>query len=216
VDAIATAAKAGWSLQRLGTLAVATAAAVAVIRSVSLTQGVNPIYLYQSPHTRLDAPSSAPPFGVMYVAGWLDRLGPRAATALGVAAIGGIAATARLAVPHQRSLYQGLYTAIAVAGAALVVSALQCGAWLRWALTAPPLVAVGATSYSLYLWHLPVFLWLRRNAPGWSLGPAVAASVTTALAVSWLSYRFVERPFLRRRRSAHRDPAGAPAPARAS
>ncbi len=59
-----------------------------------------------------------------------------------------------------------------------------------------PLVAIGKRSYSIYLWHWPVFVFLR---PGEELpldGPAAdVVRVVIALALSELSYRRIEQPF---------------------
>ena len=72
-------------------------------------------------------------------------------------------------------------------------------------LETPVVVAVGLASYSLFLWHIPVITWLRAHGltlGGWGgllLNLAVAALVAGAL--SALTYRFVERPALRHKRS---------------
>jgi peptidoglycan/LPS O-acetylase OafA/YrhL len=61
-------------------------------------------------------------------------------------------------------------------------------------LSAPPLVAVGLASYSLYLWHWPVLAFLRVYlGPAIPLGWLAAAAVLVAIVTS-LSWRFVERP----------------------
>ncbi|MGN6128732.1 MAG: acyltransferase family protein [Nocardioidaceae bacterium] len=60
--------------------------------------------------------------------------------------------------------------------------------------------AVGRVSYSLYLWHVVPLLLLEQevaHVPRPVLG--VAVLVATA-ALTWLSYRWLERPFLRSRR----------------
>lgn len=62
-----------------------------------------------------------------------------------------------------------------------------------------PLLFAGRVSYSAYLYHLPLLLTWNLYAPpelGWAGFPAYLA---LALAVAWLSYRFVERPFMRSR-----------------
>ena len=62
-----------------------------------------------------------------------------------------------------------------------------------------PLAFAGRVSYSAYLVHLPVLLLWNRDAaalPPWLSLPLYLAAV---FALSWLSWRFVERPFLRRR-----------------
>jgi peptidoglycan/LPS O-acetylase OafA/YrhL len=68
------------------------------------------------------------------------------------------------------------------------------------------LVAIGVVSYSLFLWHLPVLLWLKLH--GFTAGGGVPGLVfnlvliaVVAGALSALSYRYVELPALRRKRS---------------
>jgi peptidoglycan/LPS O-acetylase OafA/YrhL len=56
---------------------------------------------------------------------------------------------------------------------------------------------VGRASYSLYLWHVVPFLLLAdAPAPKPVLG---MVAVGSAIALTWLSHRFLERPFLRPR-----------------
>jgi peptidoglycan/LPS O-acetylase OafA/YrhL len=65
-------------------------------------------------------------------------------------------------------------------------------------LSRKPLVSVGLISYSLYLWHWPVFAFQKY------LGFSMANQLTQALLAlatflpAWLSYRFVETPFRRK------------------
>jgi peptidoglycan/LPS O-acetylase OafA/YrhL len=79
-----------------------------------------------------------------------------------------------------------------------------------------PLVAAGVVSYSLFLWHLPVILWLQHRGltfGGWTGLPINLVIVgVVAGGLSALTYRFVELPALRRKRST-RVPAR-PAPHR--
>lgn len=57
-----------------------------------------------------------------------------------------------------------------------------------------PMVYVGLRSYSLYLWHWPIFVLLR-----WTLGLDTSLSMAVALGLTvfmaWASYAFVEQPF---------------------
>ena len=60
-----------------------------------------------------------------------------------------------------------------------------------------PLAWLGRISYSLYLWHFPLLVWL-----GWQSVGGLRASVAVAISVgvAAVSYYFVEQPFLRRGR----------------
>jgi peptidoglycan/LPS O-acetylase OafA/YrhL len=65
-------------------------------------------------------------------------------------------------------------------------------------LASTPMAFIGRISYSLYLWHWPVLVVLRYQHPD---GLPLAAQVTAAVAIfalSVLSWRFVEQPFLRK------------------
>ena len=64
-------------------------------------------------------------------------------------------------------------------------------------LSGAPLRGLGTISYGLYLWHLPVLLWLRFEglmASGFVV-PWIEVSVLAA-AVAYLSWVFVERPVI--------------------
>lgn len=77
-----------------------------------------------------------------------------------------------------------LWIELAVAGLAVVATA-ACVDGLRM-MEWKPLRWVGVVSYGLYLWHKPLMLL--------SWGPWVGLAV--ALAATWLSWRYVEAPFL--------------------
>lgn len=62
-------------------------------------------------------------------------------------------------------------------------------------LSLPPLVGMGLISYSLYLWHWPLIVFVEygqdHKLSGWSSVGVIVASVVLAI----LSWRYVERPF---------------------
>jgi acetyltransferase len=71
-----------------------------------------------------------------------------------------------------------------------------------------PLAAVGTVSYGLYLWHLPLLLWLRSvGALPLDLLGGVAVVLPLSLGVAALSWFAVERPTLR---WAHASTRGTP------
>jgi peptidoglycan/LPS O-acetylase OafA/YrhL len=84
-----------------------------------------------------------------------------------------------------------------ILSACVLVGALQ-GGWLSRALSWPPLVALGAISYGVYLAHWPIFVALPQgrlglHGLGWH---AVQLVLTFAAAIA--SYRLLERPIRRR------------------
>lgn len=89
----------------------------------------------------------------------------------------------------------GRYILIPVLGAVLVILATDRCHFVGRVLAWQPLVAIGLLSYSLYLWHQPVFAFARYQSDivsgGWQIG--VLALLLVPLA--YLSWRFVEVPF---------------------
>ena len=60
-------------------------------------------------------------------------------------------------------------------------------------------VAIGKRSYGIYLYHFPIFIALGAlGTPDtwWKAAGVSILKISAALMVAWLSYRFIERPFL--------------------
>jgi peptidoglycan/LPS O-acetylase OafA/YrhL len=79
-----------------------------------------------------------------------------------------------------------------------------------------PFVAVGAASYSLFLWHYPVIEWLREQGltvdGGWgALAFNFVLVAIVAGGLSALTYRYVESTALQHKRRG-RTPTTAPEP----
>ncbi len=120
---------------------------------------------------------------------------------IGIAAFAVIAWTAVRWPTSGGPAYSGWFPALAVASAALVWSLNGTGWWQAlWSLS--PLSELGRISYGVYVWHWPIFLWLRNGAH-----PTVgrfALQVTITLVAAVLSYRLLEhrvriaRPAIRR------------------
>ncbi|MEL7345918.1 MAG: acyltransferase family protein, partial [Pseudomonadota bacterium] len=90
----------------------------------------------------------------------------------------------------------GLPGLVPVVGTVLIL-VFSCGPAQR-ILSLGPVVGIGLISYSAYLWHNPMFS-LARVALG-DHPPALlmGALTLTTLALAWISWRYIERPFRRR------------------
>lgn len=90
--------------------------------------------------------------------------------------------------PGINALYPTVGTAM------LIVSGRDTATLLTRVLSLRPLVFVGLISYSLYLWHWPVVVFVRYAG----LDPTLllsSAIVTVSILLAWLSWKYVETPF---------------------
>ena len=93
------------------------------------------------------------------------------------------------------ALYLGGFTAVALAGAALILAALGDGPAARL-LAAPWIVSVGLASYTLYLWHFPVFMVVRDQLAEIPWPVRVLVGLLATAVATGLSRRLIERPTL--------------------
>jgi peptidoglycan/LPS O-acetylase OafA/YrhL len=187
----------------LAVTAVALVAAVAWWRYDRIEAGESYYLLYLATTSRLDAPLIGALAALAVHAGWLDRLRGRAATVVGLAGLAAVLACATRLRMSDPVLYRGLFSLVAVAAACAVVGAVRSGGGaLARGLGVRPLVLAGMLSYSLYLWHVPIFQWLGDATPGWPAPVRSLVGTALAVAAALASYVLVERPFLRRRHTA--------------
>lgn len=82
-----------------------------------------------------------------------------------------------------------------------VVAALTTAGPLTTVLAWRPLVWMGERSYGLYLWHFPVLsLALNQSTAAVPQAVRVVGGIAVSLVAAAVSYRVMERPFLRRSR----------------
>jgi len=80
----------------------------------------------------------------------------------------------------------------------LILAILWGGQWIHRPFESWPMRTIGLFSYSLYLWHLPV---IHGDIPLLA-GRPLALVLGCVFLIAYLSYQFVERPFLKRRHRA--------------
>ncbi len=119
------------------------------------------------------------------------RVAPWAA----VAALIAVLVTMRVATDRTIALYRGGFLVFGLVCAVIVVIlAVMPDAPISKFLRHPVLVAIGLRSYSLYLWHWPVRVFLTPSSglDGFAL---FAARLVMSVVLAELSFRFIERPF---------------------
>lgn len=122
-----------------------------------------------------------------------------------------VAASLLIAQIFDRSVYEFVLPLFGVAVACLLLSlVLVEDSLLGRALSLRPLVYVGKISYGVYLWHQIV---LGSGLLPRSLGfyPHAAVGIALTMGIAAASYRYVEQPFLRRKRRERVAPETSPA-----
>jgi hypothetical protein len=187
---------------RLTLTALTVLAASSLALSAVLTTRAWPLAFYTMPPRFWELGSGM--ILCLSMEGWRPRLQAaspglqRAATGLSLALI------AIAFGPFTDSHFPFPMAVLPVAGTIGLIALVSAGAGgsVRAALASSPMTAIGRRSYSLYLWHFPIFVLFRWTAglDRWSLD-ALALGLTVGLAE--ISYRFVERPFRGHRGFAH-------------
>ncbi|MBI4987965.1 MAG: acyltransferase [Rhodocyclales bacterium] len=103
----------------------------------------------------------------------------------------GLAAIVAASMGFSRdSAWPGLNALLPVAGAMLVIAN---GSGRTRLLGSALLQGIGRWSYSIYLWHWPVVVWLYQSQSQRD-GAWIAAGITASILFGWLSFRLVEIP----------------------
>lgn len=174
-----------------------------VHRAQMWTDQAHYLPLYLRTDTRVDVLLAGSILGLLAAWGNLWRVDGRWLRVPAVAAIVVFAVVSCFSETGDHRLYDqyGL-VAVTLAGTALVASALVDPEWsLHRVWRLPALRWLGLRSYSLYLWHVPIFLTIARNLGDQPVAVKVALGLTSALVLSEISYRYVEQPFRRRLRT---------------
>jgi peptidoglycan/LPS O-acetylase OafA/YrhL len=122
--------------------------------------------------------------------GWRVR-NPVACAVVGLVGLGWLAVVVDGA---PRWMLGGGFTLAAACGALAVAGVASGAGVVGDVLSRRAFVAVGRLSYSLYLWHWPVYLWLTPDRTGLSGTALVVLRVAASFAVALASFALVEQP----------------------
>ncbi|MDP9073092.1 MAG: acyltransferase [Actinomycetota bacterium] len=106
-------------------------------------------------------------------------------------------------------MFDGGYTLVALASGFIVLAVLDQHSPMGRIFSIRPLRVLGRLSYSLYIWHVFVFLTVERAWPTRSTLVRLVAGLGITFIASALSYYVIELPFLRRKGSVLGQPTNA-------
>ncbi|MET0886894.1 MAG: acyltransferase [Mycetocola sp.] len=184
------------SARQLGLMA---AIAAAVLFAASLP--TSPEWFYYGPESR-GAQLLAGSATALLTVGW--KPGPRSRRTFSLAAPAAVvfvAAWTVLGPDHFSPLYRviGFPLATVAAVVLVLVGVVHASGAVSRALALPWMAAIGRASYSLYLWHvIPVMVLDKDMIPLPNIVLGVIGVISTVV-LTYLSYRFLEKPFLRAR-----------------
>lgn len=97
----------------------------------------------------------------------------------------------------EKTPFPGIWAMIPTLGALLIIAAAQPDTWLGKILSTRPLEAIGLWSYSIYLWHQPVFAFTRYQIE-LPTAKTMTLMITLVLALSYITWRWIEMPLRHR------------------
>lgn len=91
--------------------------------------------------------------------------------------------------------FPSMYALLPTLGAAMIILGARPDTYVGRLLGSQPFVSVGLISYSVYLWHQPVFALVRHHDFVEPSQVTFLFLITLVLVMSYASWRFVEGPF---------------------
>ncbi len=91
--------------------------------------------------------------------------------------------------------FLGGFAVVPVLGTALVILFAASGTVVARLLSAGPVAGLGLISYSAYLWHQPVFAFLRIRSPETQSPVVLGVLVFVIFGLAYVTWRWVETPF---------------------
>ena len=96
--------------------------------------------------------------------------------------------------------FPSLYALVPVGGTALIILFAANGTWTARLLSNRSLVGIGLISYSLYLWHQPLFAFARIYSVHKPSQALMLCLALLSLVLSYLTWQYIEKPFRRKQR----------------
>ena len=128
----------------------------------------------------------------------LSDAGAMVMNVLGFAALGGLIVLLLRMGEYDLFLYRGGFFVVSMLTAVVIAVTVHPQGALNPMLGNRPLVWVGKRSYGLYLYHWPIFVFLRPGVDvPWGRWPTLFVQVVLTVGIAELSYRWIEQPIRR-------------------
>jgi peptidoglycan/LPS O-acetylase OafA/YrhL len=111
-----------------------------------------------------------------------------------------LAVVASFGVLNESTPFPGVFAIPSTLGTVLIILFARQGTWVHWLLSQRALIGLGLISYSLYLWHQPLFAIARYRSATEPSTLLLLALSALAVVLALLTYRYVETPFRKRER----------------
>lgn len=111
------------------------------------------------------------------------------------AIMGAVLITYSIFAFDSKTPFPSIYTLVPTFGAALLILFATEQTFVGKLLAAKPLVGIGLISYSAYLWHWPLFVFARQRNVDEPNKLLIGFLTFAALALAYLSWKYIERPF---------------------
>jgi peptidoglycan/LPS O-acetylase OafA/YrhL len=99
--------------------------------------------------------------------------------------------------PNNGLLFKFGFTIIALCSAIVVIASVDRVWWPSKLLASRPLTAIGKVSYGLYLWHIPVFVFMSQHVTGGMRSFRILLALLATSIVTLASWKMIEAPSLR-------------------
>jgi peptidoglycan/LPS O-acetylase OafA/YrhL len=190
-----------WQRRRLALrITLAGAAGSALLMAILYQPGVDPSRVYYGTDTRVAGLLCGAALAFVWLPGqipcWAGRIRPLLLDVAGLGALGALVWFYLRLDQYQPFLFRGGFALVALATTVVILVAVHPHTRLSPHLLGwRPLRWIGLRSYSIYLWHWPVFMLTRPELDVPITGlPLLALRLAVTIVLADLSYRFVETP----------------------